>query len=82
MIVYITKYALTQGIFEKEAKMCGTDGRMINCDFDTNLGEYYFDEGKDWHRTLEGAIARAEEMRTKKVASLQKSLKKIKALKF
>ena len=38
--------------------------------------------GKDWHRTPEAALARAEEMRLAKIESLKKSIKKLEGLKF
>jgi hypothetical protein len=37
---------------------------------------------KDWHRTPEAALARAEEMRRDKIASLKKILAKLEAIKF
>lgn len=80
MKVWITKYALTQGIFEKEAKECDRPG-MIS--IDEGYGCVYFhDEGKDWCRTRESAIKRAEEMRQKKIASLKKQIKKLEEMKF
>jgi hypothetical protein len=36
----------------------------------------------DWHTTPEAAIARAEEMRTKKIASLKKQIAKLEAMTF
>lgn len=36
----------------------------------------------DWHITREEALAKADEMRTKKIASMQASLKKLENLKF
>jgi hypothetical protein len=41
--------------------------------FDT----YYHREGKDWHRTREAAVIRAEEIRMKKIASLKKHVAKL-----
>ena len=38
--------------------------------------------GKDWHRTPESALARAEEMRKAKIASLKKSIAKLEAMTF
>jgi|SRR6185437_11165942 len=39
-------------------------------------------EGKDWHRSLEGAQARAGEMRKRKLASIQKQIKRLESLTF
>ena len=76
MKVWITKYALTQGIFEKECQYRG-DGMIMD-----ELNTCYHGEGKDWHRTKESAVKRAEEMRQKKIQSLQKKIKKLEDMKF
>ena len=82
MKAWITKYALTQGIFETEGRVCA--------DIDENM----FDAGKDgcyhncpagideWHRIKESATRTAEQMRLKKIASLEKQLGRLKKLKF
>lgn len=77
MKVYITKYALTQGIFEVEGEVHPTigNGRMF-CQ--ANQGGIY--HKPDWHTTREEAVARAEEMRVKKISSLYKSLAKMETL--
>lgn len=80
MKVYITKYALTQGIFEAEAEECPGFKGMI--EISGEYPEYYHGEGKDWHRTKAGAVKRAEEMREKKILSLQKQIERLKNLKF
>lgn len=72
MKVYITKYALTKGILEAEAEFCTGTG-MIN----VGRHGYYHGEGKEWHRTREVAVKRAEIMRTNKIESLQKSIAKL-----
>lgn len=80
MKVWITKYALTQGIIEKEARECkGFDG-MIQTE--EKYPAYFRGEGKDWHRTKESAIKRAEDMRQKKIESLKKQIKKLEEMKF
>lgn len=38
--------------------------------------------GKEWHRTKQAALARAEEMRVKKIKALKKRLTELEALKF
>ena len=78
MEVWITKYALTQGIFKLHVTDIG-DGMVRSAD---NAFEMYHEEGRDWHRTKESAIARAEEMRLKKITSLEKQIDKIKKLDF
>lgn len=79
MKVFVTKYALTVGIEEKTVEDVG-DGAMR--DIGAGFTTYYHGEGRDWHLTIEGAKLRAEEMRTKKLASLRKSLAKLEALRF
>lgn len=74
--VWITKYALTNGILHKQAVPCGNPNMI-------QVGNTYFHgEGNDWHRTLEGAQRKAETMRVRKIASLEKSIEKFKKLNF
>lgn len=79
MKVWITKYALTKGVTEKNVDICG-DG-MVN-ESDNRSPVYYHGEGKDWHRTKESALAKAEEMRKKRIASLRKQIEKLEKLRF
>ena len=81
MKVWITKYALTQGIIEDDAEICiNTDktGNMISC----GIGNYYHGEGKEWHKTKESAIKKSEEMRQKKIESLKKQIEKLERMRF
>lgn len=81
MIVFSTKYCLTQGITEHDARECGNG--MVAVPKTAKSFEYYLhDEGVDWHKTKEGAILRAEEVRIRKLQSLDKSIKKISSIKF
>lgn len=78
MKAFITRYALTKGIIEVEARE-GSDG-------------WFGPKGQEewcwrfplaaWHRTRKAAISRAEEMRVKKIASLKKQITKLENLKF
>lgn len=79
MKVYITKYALSQGIFEVDGEV----SELFPDTFDARgyLG-YFHGDGKEWHRTRESAIKRAEEMRKKKIASLKKQIEKLEKMKF
>ena len=79
MKVWITKYALTSGIIEINAEI--TDNGSAY-DMGTSFPTYYHEEGKEWHRTKESAIAKAEEMRKKKISSLQKQIKKLENINF
>lgn len=77
---YISKYALTQGIFEKQVEDCFN----ISPDMVVTIGDAYpshYHNG-DWHRTREEAVKKADEMRLKKIGSLNGSLKKLENLKF
>lgn len=78
MKAYITKYALTKGILEKEAEECG-NGMIATRE---KWNAYFHGEGKEWHRTKEEAIKRAEEMRKKKICSLEKQIEKLERMKF
>lgn len=78
-IAYITKYALTTGIYKTEGAAEG-DMFVQPPQGHGTFPCYYHD--KEWHLTKEEAIARSEEMRIKKLQSLDKQMKKISALKF
>ena len=70
---YITKYALTSGIFSIETD--DSDDGMIRDTRNTYLN-YFHGEGEEWHRTVEGAISKASQMKADRIASLKKSLAK------
>lgn len=76
--IYVTKYALTSGISEHDAEI-SSGGDMAS--FRENGYPHYY-HGDDFHLTLDEALKRAEEMRIKKLASLNKQIEKISALKF
>ena len=81
MKVWITKYALTQGIFEIEAEECGM-GFPGMIQPKEEHPSHCHEEGKDWHRSKDSAVKRAEEMRQKKISSLRKKLEKLEKMKF
>lgn len=77
--VFVTKYALTKGIFEREVEDCFD----ISPDLVSVVGswsEYY--HANDWHRTREEAVARAEQMRIAKIGSLKKQIARLEKLSF
>lgn len=81
MRAWITKYALTQGIFTVEAEDNIREEILVV----RHLGyipDCYHGEGREWHRTPESAMARAEQMRKAKIASLEKQIKNLQAMKF
>ena len=82
LTVWVTKYALTTGIWKHEAETTHSED-MICVRGDKTKGE--FDQhfhGKDWHTSEKAAKERAEEMRIKKLKSIDKQIKKIKGLVF
>lgn len=77
MKIWISKYALTTGISEHEAES--------GCNPDTvfyGRGFYARGEGVEWHRTLDSAKIRAEDMRVHQIVSLHAKLDKLIALNF
>jgi len=80
MNVWITKYALTKGILEIEAELCDSPG-MIK-DQNNGWNSYYHGEGKDWHKSKEAAIERAEYMRQNKLKSIRTKINKLQKLTF
>ena len=78
MKIFCTKYALTKGVEEEDAKDCGNDMVQVGGPYPI----YLHGEGKEWHHTLEGAKLRAEEMRLNKIKSLKKSLDKFMNMTF
>jgi hypothetical protein len=69
--IWRTEYTYPGGIlFVKE---------IANLDI---LVKKYHGEGIEWHRTEAEAIARAEEMRIAKIASLKKQIAKLEKMKF
>jgi len=84
MKAWITKYALTQGIFEVEGDASKEYPDMLCQTFPkSNYGGItYHGRGRDWHETEDGAKAQAKKMRDKKVASMLKQIKKLQAMTF
>lgn len=84
MRVWITKYALTQGIYEKEAELSfpGNEDMIEVITTTSGPKEFYHHKGKDWHTSREDAVERAEQMREQKILSLKKQIKKLGEMKF
>lgn len=76
MKAYITKYALTKGIFEVDCERLSEDRIRVF----SVVTQYY--SGYDWYYTKEAAIVRAKEMQDAKIKSMEKQLQKLKGLKF
>jgi hypothetical protein len=76
-VVYVTKYALTEGILQKVGVIChDVSSDMFRW---SSLGTCH--KG-DWWRTKEEAVKKAEEMKRKKILSLKKQIQKLENLKF
>ena len=81
MKIWNTKYCLTDGITEHDVREC-SDNMVEISKSEHAYAIYLHGEGRDWHKTLEGAVARAEEVKIKKLHSLDKQIKKISAIEF
>lgn len=88
MKVWITKYALTQGIIEAECYDIFTAedpaDNMI-CIRDEGHGifnKYYRGEGREWHRTKESAVKKANEMRLMEIVRLKMKAEQLENMKF
>jgi hypothetical protein len=77
---WVSKYAMTKGIFPVNGEVSEIS-RSVLVVKDT-WTYYLHGEGKEWHRTPEAAVARAEEMRTAKIASLKKQIAKVEKMTF
>lgn len=79
MKVYITKYALTEGIWEVEAEVDKSYPEMVKY----KTGVHFLSAIKPyWHEDIRDAIAHAQEMKRNKIMSLEKQLDKLYKLKF
>lgn len=85
MKVWITKYALTKGILQKETDdFClSTDptGNMI-CINENGYRQCFHEKGDEWCDDKQSVIAKAEMMRKKKITNLEKQIEKLKNIKF
>lgn len=77
MKVWITKYALTRGIQEVEAEHRGDDVVLPKGD-----GFWGVIAKPHWHESREAAVARAEEMRRKRIETLRKQIARLEKLMF
>ena len=75
MKVWISKYALTQGVRY-------TNGEPVKGIYFLGIGTHEWYDRDEWHKTPEEAVAKAEEMRKRKLASLEKQVAKLRALTF
>ena len=79
MKVWITKYALTDGIIEADAELCGLDIISASWDNGTKCGNFGSEE---WCGRKKSAVKKAEEMRQKKITSMKKQIEKLERMRF
>lgn len=78
MKVWITKYALTTGIFMAEVEETHTP-TMVSDKMNSYHSRYH---KPDWHLTEAEAIEQAEKMVLRKIKSVQKQLDKLNKMTF
>lgn len=78
MKMWISRYALSSGICEKEGSIFhGASGDFFSGDING-----FYAIGVHAHETREAALVAAEAMRIKKIASLKKQISKLEKLDF
>ena len=77
--IYITKYALSSGILEKEARIEDYGNGHLRA-FVNGYSSYEI--GSEAFLTKEDALKNAEERRLKKIESLKKQIEKLEVLRF
>ena len=78
---WISKYALTKGVYEAEGKII-EDSIANGCFVIEHLYSRDYFSLKEHHETKEAALAKAESMRLKKIESLKKQIAKLEAMTF
>lgn len=78
--VFITKYALTEGIKEIETDI--RKNEVGNYEYVFYGNHYFFYIGKDAFTDKSEALKKAEEMKIRKIASLRKQIEKLEKLSF
>jgi hypothetical protein len=79
--VWISKYALSNGVTEHECELCDADKGYVYPG-KPFAAFYSFKLGTDAHLSLEDALAAAERARIKKIAMLRKQIHKLEELSF
>lgn len=77
--VYVTKYALSSGIFTADAEL-KSDGKSAS--WKDIKGYRWFMYGKDFHLTEEEALADCERRRKAKLTSIEKHKSKLEKMTF
>lgn len=82
MKVWVSKYALTTGIFEVENCEITSSGKGVMWKDDGCFWQSVYGLGREYHTSQEDAFIRAEAMRLDRIASLRKQIAKLEKLKF
>lgn len=77
---WVTKYALSTGIFILEDAEISEGNYLSKIDIDTRIHHFY--SSKDFHDNPEAAATRANEMRIKKIVSLRKQITTLEKMTF
>lgn len=80
MKVWITKYALTQGLFEMNAEIIDRGVKHVYARGKTPTGHSLFT--REWTKTREEAVEKAEKMKKARIASLKRSITNMQAKTF
>lgn len=80
MKIWNTKYALTEGVTEHDAEETETAGMVVIRS--NNSPIYLHGEGRDWHRSRDVAIIRANTVRLRKIASLKAQIARLERMAF
>lgn len=82
MVVYITKWALTQGILEIEVQKTSPEasGMLMGKKTGWEPPQYY--HRGQWHKSKRDAVNKAEEMRHKAIKSTKRKLAKLIDMRF
>ena len=81
--VFVTKYALTQGILEIDGSPSKRSPDMfVSLPDWTNSGLTAMYHKPYWHETMAVAVEHAEQMRLQRIESLKRSIPKLERLNF
>ena len=80
MKVWITKYALTKGLFEINAEIIDRGAKHVYAKGKSPSGDSIFT--REWANTRAEAVIKAEAMKKARVASLKRAIAKMQAKTF
>lgn len=79
MRVWITKYALTQGVYPAEVDLSTVSDTMVR---ETKTAYPNLFHKPYWHTTREEAVKQAEDQRVRKIASVRAQLTRLQKMTF